>query len=64
MIIRKLVTEICLVRSYVFYHIVVYISMEKSDQAHSKLNLLTIITFDRSDWFQSDNVHFKAEILL
>ncbi len=40
MIIRRLTMAICLVRSYVFYHIenqvkiiVVYISMEKSDQA-------------------------------
>ncbi len=43
---------IYLVRSYVFYHIQnrskiidVYISMEKSDQAQIKLNLLAIITF-------------------
>ena len=25
-----------------------------------KFNVLTIITFDRSDGFQSDKIHFKA----
>ena len=38
--------------------------MEKSNQAHVKLNLLAIITFDRSVGFQSDKFHFKVNTQL